>query len=113
MERREFITLLGGAAAVWPLATRAQQAAKLPRLAMLSPGRSEPPDTTLNLLDPFEQGLHELGYTQGRNISIERQYAKWNSDRLSGPGCLRLNEGQTIGYEIASNRGRSPRSISR
>jgi len=64
MERREFIALLGGAAAVWPFATRAQQAAKLPRLAMLSPGRSEPPDTTLNLLDPFEQGLHELGYTQ-------------------------------------------------
>ena len=82
MERREFITLLGGAAAAWPLAARAQQAAKLPRLAMLSPGRSERPDTTLNLLDPFEQGLRELGYTQGRNISIERQYAKWSSDRL-------------------------------
>jgi len=82
MRRRDFIALISGAATGWPLAAHAQQVAKLPRLAMLSPGRSERPDTTLNLLDPFEQGLHELGYTQGRNISIERRYAEWNSDRL-------------------------------
>ena len=82
MRRREFIALVGGAAAAWPLVARAQQAAKQPRLAMLSPGRSEPPDTTLTLLDSFEQGLYELGYAPEQNISIERQYAEWNSDRL-------------------------------
>ena len=81
MRRREFIALLGSGIA-WPLTASAQQAAKLPRLAMLSPGRSEPPDTTLILLNSFEQGLYELGYKPERNISIERQYAEWNSDRL-------------------------------
>ena len=82
MRRREFIALLGSSGVAWSLAARAQQVAKLPRLAMLSPGRSEPPDTTLTLLDSFEQGLYELGYAPERNISIERQYAEWNSDRL-------------------------------
>ena len=82
MRRREFIALLGSSGVAWSLAARAQQAAKLLRLAMLSPGRSEPPDTTLTLVDSFGQGLYELGYAPGRNISIERQYAEWNSDRL-------------------------------
>ena len=72
MERREFITLLAGAAAAWPLTARAEQVAKLPRLAMLSPGRAEHPDTTVNMLDSFEQGLHELGYAQGLNMQRSR-----------------------------------------
>jgi putative tryptophan/tyrosine transport system substrate-binding protein len=82
MQRREFITLLGGAAAAWPLAARAQQATKVPRIGILSPGRSELPDPTLNMLNAFLQGLHELGYTEGQNLAIERQYADGSSDRL-------------------------------
>jgi putative tryptophan/tyrosine transport system substrate-binding protein len=81
MKRREFITLLGGAT-VWPLAAHAQQATKMPRMGILSPGRSELHDPTLNMLNAFLQGLHELGYTEGRNLAIERLYADWNSDRL-------------------------------
>src|SRR5437763_2254668 len=84
MKRREFITLLGGAAVVWPLAARAQQATKVPRIGTLSPGRSELPDPTLKMLNAFLQGLHELGYTEGQNLAIERQYANGNSDRLRG-----------------------------
>jgi putative tryptophan/tyrosine transport system substrate-binding protein len=78
MRRREFITLLGGAAA-WPLAARAQQANKMRRIGMLSPGRSE---LAAANSDAFQQGLRELGYTEGQNIAIERRYGEWKLDRL-------------------------------
>jgi putative tryptophan/tyrosine transport system substrate-binding protein len=81
LRRRQFITLLSGAVA-WPLAARAQQATKVPRIGTLSPGRSELPDPTLNMLNAFLQGLHELGYTEGQNVAIERQYAAGSSDQL-------------------------------
>jgi putative tryptophan/tyrosine transport system substrate-binding protein len=81
MTRREFITLVGGAA-TWPVAARAQQATKVPRMGILSPGRSELPDPTFNMLNAFLQGLQELGYTDGQNLAIERQYADGSSDRL-------------------------------
>src|SRR5271165_3674447 len=81
MKRREFITLLGGAT-VWPLAARAQRATKMPRIGILSPGRSELHDPTLNMLNAFLQGLHELGYTEGQNLAVERLYADWSLDRL-------------------------------
>jgi putative tryptophan/tyrosine transport system substrate-binding protein len=81
MRRRAFITLLGGAAA-WPLAAHAQQVGKVPRIGCLSPGRSELPDPTFNMLNAFLQGLHELGYTEGQNLAIDSQYADGNSDRL-------------------------------
>jgi putative ABC transport system substrate-binding protein len=82
VKRREFITLLGGAAAAWPLTAHAQQATKMPRIGILSPGRSELHDPTLNMVNAFLQGVHELGYTEGQNLAIERLYADWNSDRL-------------------------------
>ena len=82
MKRREVITLLGGAAAAWPLAARAQQAAKGPRIGILSPGRSEFPDPNFNMLNALLQRLHELGYTEGQNLAVERQFADGSSDRL-------------------------------
>ena len=82
MRRREFITLLGGAAAAWPLAARAQQATKMPRIGILSPGRSELHDPTNNMVNALLQGLHELGYTEGQNLAVERLYADWSLDRL-------------------------------
>jgi putative tryptophan/tyrosine transport system substrate-binding protein len=82
LKRREFITLLGSTAVAWPLAARAQQPPKMPRIGFLIPGRSEPPDATLNTLNSFVQGLQHLGYKQGMNIAIDRQFGEWNSDRL-------------------------------
>src|SRR5215468_2423324 len=82
MRRREFITLLGGAAVAWALAARAQQGTKIPRISFLSPGSSGLPDPNFNMINAFVQGLHELGYTEGQNLAIERQYADGNSDRL-------------------------------
>ena len=54
----------------------------MPRIGILSPGRSELPDPTLNMLNAFLRGLHELGYTEGQNLAIESRYADGSSDRL-------------------------------
>jgi putative ABC transport system substrate-binding protein len=83
MKRREFITLVGGAAAAWPLAARAQQpigrSGKMPRLGILMPGPAAHSAVTL---DPFYRGLHELGYTVGQNLTIEQRNGDWKPDRF-------------------------------
>ena len=68
MRRRAFITLLGGAAAAWPLSARAQQRGKVYRIGML-----ETISTTLNAaaINAFRQGLGELGYVEGQHFIIE------------------------------------------
>jgi putative ABC transport system substrate-binding protein len=78
MKRREFITLIGAAAAAWPRAADAQQKGKLPFIGMLNPGSTDVPGA-----DGFYQGLRELGYTEGLNIVIERRYGDWNTDRFA------------------------------
>ena len=75
MKRREFITLLGGAAAAWPLAARAQQT-KVHRLGVLLVGNREPFSRL------FGEGLRELGYIDGQNIQIEFRLAEGNLERL-------------------------------
>jgi len=81
MKRREFITLLGGAAIAWPLPLSAQQSAgKVPReIGMLSPfSRSDSEPWHM----AFRQGLRELGWVEGENIRIEYRYAEGKSERL-------------------------------
>jgi putative tryptophan/tyrosine transport system substrate-binding protein len=78
MRRREFITLVGGAAAVWPLAARAQQAA-VPVVGVLS---AEWPNLFSDRLRAFHDGLRETGYVEGRNLAIEYRWAEGRNDRL-------------------------------
>ena len=82
MKRRDFITLLGGAAAGLPFAARAQQPDRTRLIGILSPGRPELPDPIFNVLNAFLQRLHEIGYTEGQNLTIERHFANGSSDRL-------------------------------
>src|SRR5262249_30332012 len=77
VKRREFITLLGGAAA-WPLAARAQQPAKVPRVGILSPAASE----TIRTLTAFRERIRELGYVEGQTIALDFRLSKGVTDSL-------------------------------
>src|SRR6516165_4586557 len=78
--RRAFITLVGGAAAAWPLAARAQQAAKLPTIGYLGANSSS---AESQRVAAFMQRLRELGWIESRNVTIEYRYAEGRSERYA------------------------------
>ena len=96
MRRREFITLLGGAAAAWPLAVRGQHAGKMWRIAFITHGHQ-------NIYDALFERLRELGYVEGQNIIIERRYAEGRAERCRNPAkaAARLaNRIRNLGYHV-------------
>jgi putative tryptophan/tyrosine transport system substrate-binding protein len=80
MKRRDFITLLGGAAAAWPLAARAQQREQVRRIGVLMGGAGSDPVEQARLA-AFLDGLQQLGWTDGRNLRIDTRWPAGNADR--------------------------------
>ena len=100
MRRREFITLLGSAAAAWPLAARAQQPEKRYTIGILSAGSA--PVLRKVLFD----ALRELGWIEGKNIVFERRYAENRVERLPDRWLLYTQNGEPLDALAACEGGR-------
>ena len=110
--RRQLITLLGGAAAAWPLAARAQQPERIRRIGVLMSTAADDPETPVNLA-AFLQGLQESGWTLGRNIRIDYRwgagsaefYRKQVTDLVGlAPDVIVTNGTSTIGPALQTTR---------
>jgi putative tryptophan/tyrosine transport system substrate-binding protein len=92
IRRREFITLLGGAAAAWPFGASAQQAT-MPVIGLLD---STSPEVHANLLRSFRQGLNETGYVEGRNVAIEYRWSDGQYSRVPDLAADLVNRQVTV-----------------
>ena len=79
MNRREVITLLGGAAAAWPVAARAQQSANAPTIGFVG---SDTPDPYEDRLRAFRLGLRSTGFVEGHNLTVDYRWAEGRNDKL-------------------------------
>ena len=78
VRRRDFVALLGGAAAAWPLAARAQQSERVRRIGVLLPATADDPEFQARVA-AFHQGLQQSGWTIGRNVRIDTRWATTNA----------------------------------
>jgi len=112
MKRREFMTLLGGAAAAWPFAARAQQADRVRRIGALMSLADDDPQGQARLT-AFLQGLQELGWTDGRNVRIDYRWAGADADRFRtsavdlvalAPDVILANGSQSVAALLQTTR---------
>src|SRR5262249_36120598 len=101
LKRREFVTLLGGAAA-WPLAARAQQQ----RLPVIGFVNSSSPHLYVRFIRAWQQGLGETGYAEGRNVAVEYRWAMGHYDRL--PALVTELAGLPVAVLAATSRAAGP-----
>jgi putative ABC transport system substrate-binding protein len=112
MRRRDFITLLGGAAAAWPLAARAQQPARMRRIGFFSNLAADDPES-LARNAAFLQGLQEFGWTAGRNVRIDYRWGAGDIERVRSyaaelvalaPDVILASGGSTVGQLLQASR---------
>jgi putative tryptophan/tyrosine transport system substrate-binding protein len=105
MKRREFISLLGGAAAAWPLAARAQQGERMRRIGVLMHLSENDPEAQ-RLVATFREGLAQLGWTEGRNLRIDNRWSAGDIERIRryaaelvalGPDVILAYGGSVVG----------------
>ena len=104
MKRREFITLLGGAAAAWPLAARAQQGERMRRIGVLMNGAADDAEGQARLA-AFTQALKQLGWSDGRNLRIDTRWATADDIRKTRGGIGRAGAGRPRRCWWHRNRG--------
>jgi putative tryptophan/tyrosine transport system substrate-binding protein len=112
MRRREFITLLGGAATAWPVAARAQQDQRVRRIGVLMPYSADDPESKTRL-GAFMLALQSLGWTVGRNVQIEYRWAGGNTNNLRtfaaelaalAPDVILANGAAAVGHLLEATR---------
>ena len=81
MRRREFITLVGGAATAWPLATLAQQGERMRRIGVLYAGAESDPDYQARVA-AFKQSLQQLGWNEGSNVIVDYRWGEGDADQI-------------------------------
>ena len=112
MRRREFITLLGGAAAAWPITARAQQRERVRRIGVLMAVSADDPDAQRRVT-AFVQGLQQFGWSEGRNVRIETRWAAGSGDRVRksaaelvalAPDVILASGGSVMGILLQTTR---------
>src|SRR5712692_9013561 len=101
MQRRDFITLVGGAAVAWPLAARAQQPEKIPRIGVLwHAGSAEQEGSSFKSL---VKGFSDLGYVEGRNITLEHRFPNEMPDRLKSMAAELVSSNVDVLIGVGNN----------
>jgi len=112
MRRRDFITLLGGAAAAWPLAARAQQPERVRRIGVLTPFAADDPEAKARV-EAFVQALQQLGWSVGRNLQIDIRWGAGDAERTRhyaaelvalAPDAILAAGGATVGPLLQATR---------
>jgi putative tryptophan/tyrosine transport system substrate-binding protein len=105
MRRREFIALLGGTAAAWPLAARGQQVT-MPVVGFLHPSSPEPFG---HIVNGFRRGLNDSGFVEGQNVAIEFRWARGEYDRLRALAAELVQRGARVILAGGGEIGHWPR----